>query len=53
MLSKRGILATYAIYCLPKTEVEEILKLWDEAAAQVATEEELSSVEEKFEEPLI
>ena len=52
-LSKEIIKQSREKYCLPKTEVEEILKLWDEAAAQVATEEELSSVEEKFEEPLI
>jgi hypothetical protein len=40
-------------YCKPKTQVEEILKKWDEAAKEVPTDDEISAVEEKFEEPLI
>lgn len=40
-------------YCQPKSEVEEMLRKWDEAAAAPPSEEELAMVEEKFEEPII
>jgi hypothetical protein len=40
-------------YCQSKKNVEEMLRKWDEAAAQPPSEEELSAVEEKFEEPII
>src|SRR3989339_290691 len=42
-----------AKYCNPKKKVEEMLKRWDEAAAAPPKEDEISSVEEKFEEPII
>ncbi len=40
-------------YCAPKKQVEEFLQRWDEAATKPPSKEELSMVEEKFEEPLI
>lgn len=40
-------------YCLPRKEVEELLKKWDEAAAAPPSEKDMAMVEEKFEEPLI
>jgi len=40
-------------YCQPKKKVEEMLRKWDEAAAAPPKEDEVSSVEEKFEEPII
>ncbi|MDD5041181.1 MAG: type IV secretion system DNA-binding domain-containing protein [Candidatus Peribacteraceae bacterium] len=42
-----------AKYCNPKKKVEEMLRKWDEAAAAPPKEDEVSSVEEKFEEPII
>lgn len=47
------IAASRKKYCLPKSEVEEMLRKWDEAAAAPPSEEERAAVEEKFEEPLI
>ena len=52
-LSEEIIKLSREKYCKPKTEVEELLRKWDEAAAKVPSEQELASVEEKFEEPLI
>ncbi|MDP7069272.1 MAG: type IV secretory system conjugative DNA transfer family protein [Candidatus Peribacteraceae bacterium] len=52
-ISSEVIDLSRAKYCKPKKQVEEILKKWDEAAKEVPTEEEIRSVEEKFEEPLI
>ncbi len=40
-------------YCAPKGDVETFLKRWDEAAEAPPTQEEVSAVEEKFEEPII
>jgi len=40
-------------YCQPKKQVEEMLRKWDEAAAEPPKEDEISSIEEKFEEPII
>ncbi len=40
-------------YCKSKKEVEEMLRKWDEAAAAPPKEDEISGVEEKFEEPII
>lgn len=40
-------------YCLPKDDVTELLRKWDEAAEEAPSEDEISAIEEKFEEPLI
>ncbi|MSR86821.1 type IV secretory system conjugative DNA transfer family protein [Candidatus Peribacteria bacterium] len=40
-------------YCLPKAQVEEMMKKWDEAASAPPSKEEQAAVEEQFEEPLI
>ena len=40
-------------YCKPKSEVEELLRKWDEAATKPPSDAEISAVEEKFEEPII
>lgn len=39
-------------YCLPRTQVEDMLKKWDEAASEPPKKEEMN-LEEVFEEPLI
>ena len=40
-------------YCAPRKSVEELLKKWDEAGSAPPKEDEVSDIEEKFEEPLI
>ncbi len=40
-------------YCLPRAEVESMMKKWDEAASAPPSKEEQAQVEEQFEEPLI
>ncbi|MCX6734191.1 MAG: type IV secretion system DNA-binding domain-containing protein [Candidatus Peregrinibacteria bacterium] len=53
-LTQEIIAASRAKYCLPRKEVDEVLAKWDESAsAPPAPEEIASSVEEKFEEPMI
>lgn len=52
-LSKEIINLSRKKYCAPKKEVEEFLQRWDEAATAPPTKEEVSAVEEKFEEPII
>ena len=47
------IAASRKKYCLPKAEVEEFMRKWDEAAAAPPSKEEQAAVEEQFEEPLI
>ncbi len=51
--SKQIIAASRAKYCLPRKDVEEEMKKWDEAAAAPPSKEEIAQVEEQFEEPLI
>ncbi len=40
-------------YCQPRKQVEEMMQKWDEAAAAPPEKDELASIEEKFEEPII
>lgn len=40
-------------YCAPRSEVETMLKKWDEAASEKPSKEEIAAVEEQFEEPII
>ncbi len=40
-------------YCLPRVDVETMMKKWDEAASAPPSKEEQAAVEEQFEEPLI
>lgn len=47
------IAASRRKYCLPRAEVESMLKQWDEAASAPPSKEEIAAVEEEFEEPLI
>jgi hypothetical protein len=51
--TKEIIDASRRKYCTPRAEVEEMLKKWDEAASAPPSKEEIASVEETFEEPLI
>jgi hypothetical protein len=46
------IASSRAKYCMPRTQVEEMLKKWDEAASEPPKKEEMNQ-EETFEEPLI
>jgi hypothetical protein len=52
-LSKEIIALSRKKYCAPREDVETFLKRWDEAAKMPPTQEEVSAVEEKFEEPII
>lgn len=40
-------------YCAPRKDVEDMLAKWDEAASAPPKKEEVASIEETFEEPLI
>jgi len=51
--TKQIIAASHRKFCAPRTEVEEMLKEWDEAASAPPSKEEIAAVEEVFEEPLI
>ncbi|MEK7218180.1 MAG: hypothetical protein AAB728_01805, partial [Patescibacteria group bacterium] len=51
--TKEIIAASRRKYCVPRKEVEEMLSKWDEAASAPPSKEEIASVEEVFEEPLI
>ena len=51
--TQRIIDASRRKYCRPKSEVETMLKQWDEAASAPPSKEEVAAVEETFEEPLI
>ena len=51
--TQRIIAASRKKYCLPKADVESMMKKWDEAASAPPSKEEVAQVEEQFEEPLI
>jgi hypothetical protein len=52
-LTAQIINASRSKYCAPRSEVEELLAKWDEAASAPPSAEEVQQSEEKFEEPII
>jgi Type IV secretion-system coupling protein DNA-binding domain len=51
--TKEIIAASRRKYCMPRKDVEEMLRKWDESASEPPKEDEMTGVEEKFEEPII